>query len=29
MLVNDSFIQFAERAYAKHNIAVGRYVIIA
>jgi putative transposase len=27
-VVNASFIQFAERAYAKHNIAVGRYVIM-
>ena len=26
--VNASFIQFAERAYAEHNIAVGRYVIM-
>jgi len=26
--VNACFIQFAERAYAKHNIAVGRYVIM-
>jgi putative transposase len=26
--VNSSFIQFAERAYARHNIAVGRYVIM-
>jgi putative transposase len=27
--VNASFIQFAERAYAKHNIAVGRYVVMS
>lgn len=26
--VNARFIQFAERAYTKHNIAVGRYVIM-
>lgn len=26
--VHTSFIQFAERAYAKYNIAVGRYVIM-
>jgi putative transposase len=26
--VSACFIQFAERAYAKHNIAVGRYVIM-
>ena len=26
--VNDSFSRFAERAYATHNIAVGRYVIM-
>jgi REP element-mobilizing transposase RayT len=27
-VVHTSFIQFAERAYAKHNIAVGCYVIM-
>jgi len=26
--VNGSFIQFAEQAYSKHNIAAGRYVIM-
>jgi REP element-mobilizing transposase RayT len=26
--VSDAFIRFTERAYAKHNIAVGRYVIM-
>jgi REP element-mobilizing transposase RayT len=26
--VNARFIQFAEQAYARHNIAVGRYVIM-
>jgi len=26
--VNEAFLRFAERAYADHNIAVGRYVIM-